>query len=818
MLLFSPKTSRLWQAAAFSLIYSSILLVIVRLLIFVFLITTITLLLTSNVEKFPYFLFSLLGIFTMFELFYRFKLTKIQPIFDKDYIKAETNLANLVTFKLAKILLAHPNWGNTQEILKGLFPDPKIKFVLSKANIRHEELFSQLDKTEKIDINSLLQFAIDIGTKEDRIFIDELYLLNSLFVESDNLKNLLFEKQLKQNDLENIIHWARKYFPTEIEKTPFWKQSNSSIGLGLANLWLGGWTLETERFTKDINAEVLKQNHKFFLVGRNRELQQVEEVLARTVKRNAVLLGEPGIGKTTIVYSLAQNSTLGRLSAKLSYKRFLELDFTAINAGSTGGEIENRLKSILTEVSHADNVVLFIPEIENLAGALQDGKFDITGLLSQDLKTINLQIIGTSTRSAYHKFIEDKPTFADDFEIIDVSEPNVDETIRILEEASTLIEWRTKTFISYNAIRKAVELSERYLIDKVLPGKAIDLLDEAAAANSISGKDLLESADIESIVTAKFKVPTGLASTEEKEKLLKLEEILHQRIVSQDGAIKTVSQAVRRSRTLKQDSKKPIGVFLFLGPTGVGKTETAKALAEVYFGSEEKIIRLDMSEFNQENSVYRLIGAPPGVADYKEGGQLTEAVRQNPFSLILLDELEKANTKVLEIFLAIFDEGRITDSSGRPISFTNTIIVATSNAGSEFIRETIQKNLAKDLKKELIEKLLAEHTFKPEFLNRFDEIIVYEPLSEKEIEQVVGLMLQKLIRRLEKQDIQLNLSPEVIAFLARTGYDPTFGARPLQREIQDQVEAKVSEAILEGKLSRGMLAQVSLVNNQIVVT
>lgn len=581
---------------------------------------------------------------------------------------------------------------------------------------------------------------------------------------------------------------------------------------------MGGWTLETEKYTKDINTEVLKRSEEYFLVGRGKEVSQLEQVLLRTSKRNAILLGEPGLGKTTIVYSLARKSVIGELPVELSYKRFMELDLTSINASANEGEIEQRLKNILVEVSHAGDVVLFVPNIENLAGALEGGKFDISGLLSQTLKDINLQVIGTSTRAAFHKYIEDKAVFADSFEVIDVTEPNTDEAIRILEEATHLIESKTGVKITYKAILKAVELSERYLIDKVLPGKAINLVDEAAANIALSGKKLLEESDIEHIISDKAKVPAGLATGEEKDKLLQLEKVLHQRIVSQDEAISAISQAVRRARTLKRDSKKPIGVFLFLGPTGVGKTETAKALAEVYYGSEERILRFDMSEFNQENSVYRLIGSPPGSSEFKEGGQLTEAVRVNPFSLILLDELEKAHSKVLEIFLAIFDEGRITDSSGRPISFTNTIIIGTSNAGAEYIREQINSGNPADLKKSLIEKLLTENTFRPEFINRFDDVIVYRPLDQIEVTKVVEMLLNNLARRLEKQDLTVKFTPALVTFLAKIGYDPQFGARPLQRAIQDQVEAKISQAILEGKLARGAKTTVTAANDQVTLS
>ncbi|HSX57726.1 MAG TPA: ATP-dependent Clp protease ATP-binding subunit [Candidatus Saccharimonadales bacterium] len=818
MLQFSPSTSRVWQAATFCLIYSSLLGIIIRLSAFILLLTTILLLLTNGTKFFPPLLFSLLSLLIMFEFFYRFKVSREKPRFSVEEIKETTNLADLVTLPLAKLLLSHPAWSETKSLMNALSFSESVKFVLYRSGISRDNLGALFANGEEINLNGALQTAADISAKEGWVYIDELSLVSALFSKSALLQKLLFDRNLKQNDLDNILHWAREAQKVYLEDRPFWELSTSSLGLGLAEVWMGGWTLETEKYTKDINTEVLKRSEEYFLVGRGKEVSQLEQVLLRTSKRNAILLGEPGLGKTTIVYSLARKSVIGELPVELSYKRFMELDLTSINASANEGEIEQRLKNILVEVSHAGDVVLFVPNIENLAGALEGGKFDISGLLSQTLKDINLQVIGTSTRAAFHKYIEDKAVFADSFEVIDVTEPNTDEAIRILEEATHLIESKTGVKITYKAILKAVELSERYLIDKVLPGKAINLVDEAAANIALSGKKLLEESDIEHIISDKAKVPAGLATGEEKDKLLQLEKVLHQRIVSQDEAISAISQAVRRARTLKRDSKKPIGVFLFLGPTGVGKTETAKALAEVYYGSEERILRFDMSEFNQENSVYRLIGSPPGSSEFKEGGQLTEAVRVNPFSLILLDELEKAHSKVLEIFLAIFDEGRITDSSGRPISFTNTIIIGTSNAGAEYIREQINSGNPADLKKSLIEKLLTENTFRPEFINRFDDVIVYRPLDQIEVTKVVEMLLNNLARRLEKQDLTVKFTPALVTFLAKIGYDPQFGARPLQRAIQDQVEAKISQAILEGKLARGAKTTVTAANDQVTLS
>ncbi len=813
MLQFSPKNSNLWQVAAFSLVYSSIFGVMIRLGVLFTLSITILLLVTNGSHNLPLFIFSLLGTFLMFEAFYRFKVLKTKPNGHLSQIAASTNLADLVSLDLARAFLLHPNWGTTADLVQLLFINRKVKFVLNKASISSDELKQALQTIEKTEIGQILQLAAGFAEKDEVTYIDSLSLLAAVFSSSKNLNKLLFDKELKLDDFINIIHWGRFYFREKEEAIPFWERSTVSLGMGMASVWSGGWTLETEKFTRDIASDVVKKDDQY-LVGREKEITQVQNVLSRSERRNVILLGQPGLGKSTIVYSLSKKSLRGELPETLRFKRFLELDVTSVIASANENEIEQRVKNILEEIGHARDVVLFIPVIENLSGALENGKLDISGLLVNSLEDVNLQVIGTSNRAAYHQFIEAKPAFANNFEVIDVSEPNTEQAIRILEEASLTIEKKTGCVVTYPAIKTAVELSERYMVDQVLPGKAIDILDEASSGKSLSGGGLLTKEDIEKTISSKTNIPVNIATGDEKEKLLKLSEVLHQRVIGQEEAINSVTLSIQRSRTLKRESTRPNGVFLFLGPTGVGKTETAKALAEVYYGSEEKIIRFDMSEFNQETAVFRLIGSPPGSADYKEGGQLTEAVRVNPFSLILLDELEKSHPKVLELFLAIFDEGRITDSSGRLISFTNTIIIGTSNAGAEFIRENVQqKTPIETLKKTLTEKLLHDGLFKPEFLNRFDSVVVYKPLNLAEVEKVVTLMIMKLLKRLEKQDLSITIAPEVVTLIAQSGYDPQFGARPLQRAIQDQLEGLISKALLEGKLTRGSKANVTVVNN-----
>ena len=540
----------------------------------------------------------------------------------------------------------------------------------------------------------------------------------------------------------------------------------------------------------------------------------MEEILARSSKRNIIIVGEPGVGKSTVIHGLAEKSAHGKLLGPLKFKRFLELDLTSLLSSASGGELERRINNLLTEISHAPDVVLYIPQIEYLT-TLEGGGVDITGLLINKLQEGNLQIIGTTTISEYRKNIEPKGTFSESFEVVEIPEPDKDQSIRILEEAAANIELRNKIVVSYKALEKAVDLSKRYMVDRVLPGKAIDLLDEAATSTSLQKQTILRPELVEQIVSQKTKTPVKLAGKEESKKLLNLESELHKRIIDQEEAVKSISEAIRRARTLKRESSRPIGVFLFLGPTGVGKTETSKALAAVYFGSEDRIVREDMSEYQEENSINRLIGAPPGSKGYG-AGQFTEKIRSDPFTVVLLDEIEKANPKIQQAFLPIFDEGKIEDSTGRKIIFTNTIIIATSNAGAEFIRESIQegRNMS-EIKKPLMEKLQKEGIFRPEFLNRFDDIVLFKPLSPDEVKQIVGLLTNQLAQRLNKQDIEISFDDTALGWLAQKGFDPTYGARPLRRVIQNEIESNLSKKILSGEISRGSKVGVSLKDNQL---
>ncbi|MEX0616867.1 MAG: ATP-dependent Clp protease ATP-binding subunit [Candidatus Woykebacteria bacterium] len=813
MLAFSPEFSKIFKEAALVNLFSSPLVVIVRLLIVISL-SLPTIYSFANGSKMSYLWAALLTCVFMLEVFYHYKVLEAKP--SKTVEESAENLADYVDLSLAKTLLKANDLNNPSVIFNAMRKDSKITSFFNKGNIGSGEI-SSLEAAlakENLDPSRLLLKSKEFAEKENRDYIDNLDLLLSLFSQSSAFSQAALTVNLKEDDLLNIAYLVRHLF--EKEATHFWERAPTSFGIGLASLWEGGWTLETEKYTTNISNSLLRRQVSHKLIGRAEIIDQVEGILSREGKRNVILTGEPGVGKTSIVYALASSSAHGQLPESLKYKRFLEFDLTSLLSGREAGVLAERLNNIISEISHAKDVVLFIPEIEYLASG-EGGGADISGLILETLKSGSLQIIGTTTKESYKKFIEGKGAFAESFETIEVPEPSTTESIRILEEAATKIEPKEKINVSYKAIEKAVELSKKYMVDRVLPGKAIDLLDEASSFAHLHDEKILTVEIIENIVSQKTKAPVRVASGAEKEQLLHLEEELHRRIVDQEEAVKSISQAIRRARALNRETKRPIGVFLFLGPTGVGKTETAKALSAIYFGSEEKIIRIDMSEFQEENSINRLIGAPPGSKDFGTGGQFTEKIRENPFTTVLLDEMEKAHLKIQEAFLPVLDEGVLTDSSGKEIIFTNTIIIATSNAGAEFIRESIQNNAPLDtVKKELLENLQRDGVFKPEFLNRFDDIIVYKPLSQEDLKQIIKFMTSNLSKRMEKQDVAVLFDESALSWLAQKGYDPTYGARPLRRVIQNEIEARLAEKILSGEIGRGKKVNVKVAGDNLI--
>ncbi|EMW5722651.1 ATP-dependent Clp protease ATP-binding subunit [Enterococcus faecium] len=618
--------------------------------------------------------------------------------------------------------------------------------------------------------------------------------------------------------------------------------------------------------------KLAKENKLDPVVGRSREVKRLIQILSRRTKNNPVLVGEPGVGKTAIAEGLAQKIILGEVPEDMQEKRLMMLDMGSLVAGTKyRGEFEDRMKKVIDEIYNDGQVILFIDELHTLIGAGgAEGAIDASNILKPALARGELQTIGATTLDEYQKYIEKDSALERRFARIQVDEPTPEEAEVILQGLRTRYEEHHGVEITDEAVRAAVNLSVRYITSRQLPDKAIDLIDESAAkvrldqtdhltkstvikleidelvqekeaaiqkqdfenaaqlrrqekalrkklqkVSAIEAKqeqgysDRVTEEDVATVVSEWTGVPLQQLEKKESERLLELEGLLHERVVGQDEAVKAVSRAIRRARSGLKDPDRPIGSFMFLGPTGVGKTELAKVLSEVMFGSEDALIRVDMSEFMEKYSTSRLIGSPPGYVGYDEGGQLTEKIRQKPYSVILLDEVEKAHPDVFNLLLQVLDDGHLTDSKGRKVDFRNTIMIMTSNIGATQIRE--EKNVGfnvqdvtkdhKAMQKRILEEL--KKAFRPEFLNRIDETVVFHSLSKDEIHTIVQIMSKAIIKRLKEQDIQVKITPSAIDVIGKAGFDPEYGARPIRRALQKEIEDRLSEALLGGEIRLG---------------
>jgi len=610
------------------------------------------------------------------------------------------------------------------------------------------------------------------------------------------------------------------------------------------------------------------------VVGRDKEIERVIQILSRRTKNNPCLIGEPGVGKTAIAEGLAQKIVEGNIPEMLKEKRVVTLDLSSMVAGAKyRGEFEERLKKALEEIKKAGNVILFIDEMHTIIGAgAAEGAIDASNILKPSLARGEIQVIGATTLDEYRKHVEKDSALERRFQPITVGEPTKEEAIEILKGVRDKYEAHHRVKITDEALVASVKLSDRYITERFLPDKAIDLIDEAASRVRLKSftappdlKQLEEQVEKlrkekeDSIICQEFEkaarirdeeqrlkneldkvkndwqqknqtttdtvteeevagivadwtgIPVKRLAEEETERLMKMEDTLHKRVIGQEEAVKAISKAIRRGRVGLKDPNRPVGSFIFLGPTGVGKTELSRALAEALFGDEKSITRIDMSEYMEKHSVSRLVGSPPGYVGYEEGGQLTEKVRRKPYSVVLFDEIEKAHPDVFNILLQILEDGRVTDSQGRVVDFRNTVIIMTSNVGARLITEPKQLGFSssnaekaktyKDMKNNVMGEL--KKTFRPEFLNRVDEIIVFHPLEEEHLKSIVGLMIESLAKRLKDNAIVLEVSEDAKLLLAKKGFDQVYGARPLRRAIQSMVEDKLAEEMLEGRVRAG---------------
>src|SRR5438034_807427 len=587
-------------------------------------------------------------------------------------------------------------------------------------------------------------------------------------------------------------------------------------------------TPRLEEYGRDLTQEA-REGKLDPVIGRADEIDQAIEILSRRTKNNPALLGEPGVGKTAIVEGIAQRIVNDEVPETLADRRIIGLDLAGMIAGTKyRGEFEERLKTVIDEIRGAsEELIVFIDELHTVVGAgAAEGAMDASNMLKPALARGELHVIGATTLDEYRKNIEKDPALERRFQPVLVREPTVEETIGVLHGLKDRYEAFHRVRISDEAIVAAAELSDRYIRDRFLPDKAIDLIDQATAAEDYERasavKEQVESRrheleerrtgrqraaevtpeDIAEVVSRATGIPVSQLTTEERQRLMQLEEELHGRIVGQEEAVSAVAEAVRRSRAGLGDPRRPVGSFLFLGQTGVGKTELARALAEALFGDENLMVRFDMSEFQERHTVSRLVGAPPGYVGYEEAGQLTEQVRRRPYSVLLFDEIEKAHADVFNILLQILDDGRLTDAQGRTVDFKHTVVIMTSNLGAARIQDYARRGESfEELKAELMEVLRG--SFRPEFINRIDEIIVFRALTDEQLAEITKLLLDRLVRRLHAQGIEVVFTDEAIELLAHEGFDPEFGARPLRRTIQRLVENELSRMVLSDAIGPG---------------
>ncbi|WP_216667816.1 ATP-dependent Clp protease ATP-binding subunit [Sporosarcina jiandibaonis] len=784
------------------------------------------------------------------------------------------------------IRMKHESIG-TEHILLGLIREgggiaAKALEAIDVSFVTIEEGVNKLVGSGTKDVGPIVHYT-PRAKKVIELSVDESRKLNHSYIGTEHILLALIREGegVAARVLSNAgvsLNKARQQVLQLLGTTESSSGSNSNASASAATPTLDG-------LARDLT-EVAREGQLDPVIGRSNEITRVIEVLARRTKNNPVLIGEPGVGKTAIAEGLAQQVVNNEVPEILRDKRVMTLDMGTVVAGTKyRGEFEDRMKKVMEEIRQAGNVILFIDELHTLIGAGgAEGAIDASNILKPSLARGELQCIGATTLDEYRKYIEKDAALERRFQPIQVDEPTVDESIQILQGLRDRYEAHHRVKITDEAIEAAAKMSDRYISDRFLPDKAIDLIDEAGSkvrlrsyttppnlkeletkleairseknaavqsqefekAASFRDKeqkmkeelDTTKKAwkeeqgkteskvtvnDIAQVVAMWTGIPVSKIAETESLKLLNMEETLHGRVIGQAEAVTAISKAIRRARAGLKDPKRPIGSFIFLGPTGVGKTELARALAETMFGDEDAMIRVDMSEYMEKHSTSRLVGSPPGYVGHEEGGQLTEQVRRKPYSVILLDEIEKAHPDVFNILLQVLEDGRLTDSKGRTVDFRNTVVIMTSNVGAQSLKSNryVGFNLQdsdfdyEGMKSKMLDEL--KKTFRPEFLNRVDEMIVFHSLEKEHLRKIVTLMANELAKRLEEQDIVLELTDAAKMKISEVGYDPEYGARPLRRALQKHVEDRLSEELLRGTVLTGGKVVVDVENDEFVV-
>lgn len=685
---------------------------------------------------------------------------------------------------------------NVRELVQGLVDSKELRFILIRLGISHEDVVKAIG--EEIDILPLLTSALDAAIEygDNSITSGDIFL--ALYKKSDGLSKLMKDLRIEESDIKSLISWQKKITQEIKSRRGFFNVNNLIRTGGIGKDWIFGYTNALKHYSINLTESIKSYGLEVEVVGRKKEINAIKEALSQSQNANVIVVGNVGVGKHTTVLGFAKEVLQGEIGQGLAHDDVYQLDVESLLSGSN--DISSTFSEILSEASYAGNAILLIENIDNLFSSTRVGTADLTEIILPYLEHKSLHIVGTCETEPYNEFILTNNSLVQHFVRVSVNEPKDEEMLAILEDSALMIESKTKSILTFEAIKAAIKGADKYMVNLTNPEKTINLLEGAATkATTERGSTIVLVKDVENYLSEKYALPSAEAQEDEKVKLLDLEKIMHESVIGQDEAIKAIANAMRRARAQVTDSKKPIGSFLFLGPTGVGKTATAKSLARAYFGSETSMIRFDMSEYQNNADIYRLIGTKD------EAGNLTTAVSEKPFSLLLFDEIEKANPDILNIFLQILDEGFLTDGRGQKIIFSNTIIIATSNAGSDLIRESISRgDDYEEVKKVLDDYLIKVGSFRPELLNRFNAVIAFSPLTLPEIKEVAGLVIKRMQKTLsENKGVVVEIAPDAIDLLADLGFDPNMGARPMERTIQEKVENLLAEKILKGELKKG---------------
>lgn len=725
-------------------------------------------------------------------------------ILNEAYKIAKKNNVDDINVICIMLVLSKANIGIVFSTRTGFYiDDTQAEKIISTIKNQSSSSFNQMQKQNSQFIADCESIAI--ANNHKNIQFRDMVL--AIYQGSEIFSHILEDLNISDLDLKNVLSWTEKLFQ-ESDRKYYWQKNYYPAGIGQD--WASGNTPNLNMYATDISQYLVDAQLEYQSKTRIDLIQKMEDNLSKTGRNNILLVGEPGVGKTTLVNVLAQKIMRGKTYPNLNYKHVVQLDIGRVLSGvSSKGELEGRFMSIFNEAVYAGNIILYVKDIGQLVGNYMGevGTINAAEFLLPYLESGRISVIASISYDDFKNKLQSNTSLETLFNKVEVKEMRENEVLSSIEHLISYIETTHHVVFTYQAVRGLIELAARYIHDEPFPQKVIDLLSEIAIKAEKDGQKIIEIKYVNDFMSQRIKMPVGEVKEDEKNRLLNLEKILHERVIGQDEAINAVADALRRSRAGLSGKKRPIGSFLFIGPTGVGKTETARALAEAYYGSEKNMIRFDMSEFQEIHTIDRLIGSKSGKQFVP--GRLTQGVKNDPYTLVLFDEIEKSHPNILNLLLQVLDEGRLTDASGQVIDFTSTIIICTSNAGSEMIRQYLKDNLSSEsMSKIVVDYLLQKNIFRPEFINRFDKVVFYKPLTLSEITQIIKIMINGLYKDLSEKNITLEVSDGAINKLAKEGYDPVFGARPMRRLIQEKVENQIAKKIISNETDKGSIIKI----------